>query len=105
MGEIIDNRVYNFSAGPCTLPLEVLEEAQADLVDYHELGMSLLEMSHRGPEFLALARSSQERLRALLGIGDDYANAPGTQFHAGSWNGSIRLAARTVNNRGLVSLF
>lgn len=49
MGQNAGNRVYNFSAGPCTLPLEVLEEAQAELVDYCGLGMSLLEMSHRGP--------------------------------------------------------
>lgn len=57
-------RAHNFSAGPCTLPLSVLEEAQAEFVDYHGAGASLVEMSHRGPaydavhmEALALARS------------------------------------------------
>ena len=45
------NRLHNFSAGPCTLPLEVLEEAQAEFVDYQGAGMSLIEMSHRGKHF------------------------------------------------------
>lgn len=49
------NRKFNFSAGPCTLPLEVLEEAQAEFVDYHGAGMSLIEMSHRGAHFQAVA--------------------------------------------------
>ncbi len=44
-------RVYNFCAGPCTLPLAVLEEAQAEFVDYHGSGMSLIEMSHRGKHY------------------------------------------------------
>ena len=48
----MNNRIYNFSAGPCTLPLEVLEEAQAELVDYKGAGMSLIEMSHRGKDFM-----------------------------------------------------
>jgi phosphoserine aminotransferase len=42
------NRIFNFSAGPCTLPLEVLERAQKEFVDYGGAGMSLIEMSHRG---------------------------------------------------------
>lgn len=49
------NRKFNFSAGPCTLPLEVLEEAQAEFVDYHGAGMSLIEMSHRGSHFQTVA--------------------------------------------------
>jgi len=51
----MNERKYNFSAGPCTLPLEVLEEAQQELVDYHGAGMSLIEMSHRGAHFQAVA--------------------------------------------------
>lgn len=51
----MSERKYNFSAGPCTLPLEVLEEAQRELVDYHGAGMSLIEMSHRGAHFQAVA--------------------------------------------------
>ena len=63
MGQYSDNRVYNFSAGPCTLPLEVLEETQAELVDYHGLGMSLLEMSHRGPVFEPIYEEGNARYR------------------------------------------
>ncbi|MGQ0847686.1 MAG: 3-phosphoserine/phosphohydroxythreonine transaminase [Actinomycetota bacterium] len=47
-------RAHNFGAGPCTLPLEVLEEAQAELVEFGGSGMSLLEMSHRSPEYEAV---------------------------------------------------
>ena len=43
-------RVYNFSAGPATLPVEVLEKAQKELVDYHGTGMSVMEMSHRSSD-------------------------------------------------------
>ena len=44
------NRIFNFSAGPCTLPLPALEEAQAEFLDYQGKGMSLIEMSHRSKE-------------------------------------------------------
>ena len=47
----MSNRKHNFSAGPCTLPLSVLEEAQTEFVDYQGAGMSLIEMSHRGKHF------------------------------------------------------
>ena len=50
-----NNRKYNFSAGPAMLPLDVLEEAQKDLVDYKGTGMSVLEMSHRGKDFVSMA--------------------------------------------------
>ena len=44
-------RIYNFSAGPAVLPLEVLKEVQAELLDFQETGMSILEMSHRSPAY------------------------------------------------------
>ena len=47
-------RAHNFSAGPCTLPVEVLKALQAEMVDYQESGMSLIEMSHRGQHFDAV---------------------------------------------------
>ena len=47
-------RVHNFSAGPCTLPLSVLEESQAEFVDYHGAGMYLIEKSNRGKHFVAV---------------------------------------------------
>lgn len=72
MGENIGNRVYNFSAGPCTLPLEVLEETQAELVDYHGLGMSLLEMSHRGPIFDSIYEETRSLALSLWDAPDDF---------------------------------
>lgn len=67
------SRVYNFSAGPATLPLPVLDRIHEELYDYAGSGMSVMEISHRGPQFIALARASEARLRALMGISDDYA--------------------------------
>lgn len=67
------SRVYNFGAGPAVLPLEVLQEAQADLVDFKGAGMSVMEMSHRGKEYDALHNEAIANVRELLGLGDDYA--------------------------------
>lgn len=64
--------IYNFSAGPATLPADVLATAQAELVDWHGSGMSVLEMSHRGPEFLSIYDKAVEDFRALYGIPDNY---------------------------------
>jgi len=66
------NRVHNFSAGPATLPLEVLEKAQSELVDYKGKGASILEMSHRSAEYSEIDQQAKSRLKKLLGIGDDY---------------------------------
>lgn len=65
-------RVYNFSAGPANLPLEVLERAQKDLVDYQGAGMSVMEMSHRSPEYKAIFDGAIENLRQLMSIPDSY---------------------------------
>lgn len=65
-------RVYNFSAGPATLPVEVLEKAQADLLDWQGCGMSVMEMSHRGEEFVSIADKARADLKALLNVPDDY---------------------------------
>ena len=66
-------RAINFSAGPCTLPLNVLEEAQNELVDYQGRGMSLLEMSHRSPEYEAVHNEALALSRAVFGAPDDFA--------------------------------
>lgn len=66
------HRVYNFSSGPCTLPLEVLERAQAEFIDYHGLGMSAIEMSHRSKPIVALHEAALASLRELLNLSDDY---------------------------------
>lgn len=66
-------RVYNFSAGPAMLPLEVLERAQAELLDWGGSGMSVMEVSHRGKAFVECAAAAEASLREVMGISDDYA--------------------------------
>lgn len=65
-------RVYNFCPGPCTLPLEVLEETQSELVNYKNTGMSIVEHSHRGPEYDAVHNETINLLRELLEVPDDF---------------------------------
>ena len=67
------SRVYNFSAGPAALPLEVLEIIREDIPDWQGTGMSVMEVSHRSKEFVELAARSEANLRQLLGVPDDYA--------------------------------
>ncbi len=116
--------IYNFSAGPAVLPKAVLERAAAEMLDWHGSGMSVMEMSHRGPEFMAIHAAALADLRELLAVPDNYKilflqggglgqNAivplnlvgrkarPVVDFiHTGSWSGkSIKEAAKyaTVN--------
>jgi len=65
-------RVHNFSAGPATLPFEVLEKAQSELVEYKEKGRSLMEMSHRSAEYTEIDQQAKARLSSLLGLGEDF---------------------------------
>ena len=65
-------RVFNFSAGPAVLPEEVLEKAAAEMLDWHGSGMSVMEMSHRGKEFIGIAAKAEADLRTLLAIPADY---------------------------------
>lgn len=65
-------RVFNFAAGPCVMPAEVLEQAQRELLDWKGQGISLLEMPFTGDDFKAIHQSAQDRLRALLAIPDNY---------------------------------
>lgn len=65
-------RVYNFAAGPSTLPVSVLEQAQKELLDYQGTGMSIVEMSHRGKPFMAVNAEANQLLRELMNIPDDY---------------------------------
>lgn len=66
------NRVYNFSAGPSTLPLPVLERAQKELVCYGDAGMSVMEMSHRSAAYQDIIDSCEALVRELLGVSDRY---------------------------------
>jgi phosphoserine aminotransferase len=61
-------RVFNFSAGPAVLPEEVLSQAAAEMLDWHGCGMSVMEMSHRGKDFIAIAEQAESDLRELLAI-------------------------------------
>ena len=66
------SRVWNFSAGPAALPEEVLRQAQEELLDWHGVGCSVMEMSHRGKEFTGIIEQAEADLRALLGIPANY---------------------------------
>ena len=64
--------IYNFSAGPAVLPHEVLLQAKEELLDWHGSGMSVMEMSHRGKEFMGIAAQAEQDLRDLLAIPANY---------------------------------
>ena len=66
------NRSYNFSPGPAAIPLEALEQARDELLNYKQSGMSVMEMSHRSKEFLSIIEEAEDNIRALLGITNDY---------------------------------
>lgn len=112
-------RIFNFSAGPAVLPTEVLQQAAGEMLDWHGSGMSVMEMSHRGPEFSSIHRQALDDLRELLDVPANYKilfqqggglgqnaivplnlarrrNDPVVDFvHTGSWSGkSIKEAAR-----------
>jgi phosphoserine aminotransferase len=65
-------RVYNFASGPSVLPLAALESAAAELVEYQGKGMSLLEMSHRGKEYMAVHASAIQLTKEILGVPDNF---------------------------------
>ena len=65
-------RVFNFSPGPAVLPHPVLEQARDEMLDWHGSGMSVMEMSHRGKEFIAIAADAEADLRELLAIPANY---------------------------------
>ncbi|MBZ2206751.1 3-phosphoserine/phosphohydroxythreonine transaminase [Massilia soli] len=116
-------QIFNFSAGPAVLPKEVLQQAADEMLDWHGSGMSVMEMSHRGPEFISIYQQAVHDLRELLNVPDNYRilflqggglaqnavipmnmvgrNAqPATIdfVHTGSWSGkSIKEAARYAN--------
>jgi phosphoserine aminotransferase len=65
-------QVFNFSAGPAVLPKEVLQQAAAEMLDWHGSGMSVMEMSHRGPEFISIYTQAEADLRELLNVPSNY---------------------------------
>lgn len=68
----MSDRVYNFSPGPATLPLEVLQELQSDLLSFQGTGISILEMSHRGKEYEAMQNETEALFKELLNAPDNY---------------------------------
>ncbi|QJD98842.1 3-phosphoserine/phosphohydroxythreonine transaminase [Massilia forsythiae] len=116
-------QVFNFSAGPAVLPKAVLQQAAAEMLDWHGSGMSVMEMSHRGPEFIAIYEQAETDLRELLAVPVNYrilfmqggglgqnaivplnllgrAAQPATIdfVHTGSWSGkSVKEAKRYAN--------
>lgn len=87
-------RVYNFNAGPAALPVTVLEQVQAELLNYGGTGMSVMEMSHRSKAFEAILHAAETDLRALYSIGADYA----VIFMQGG--ASLQFSAIPANLRG-----
>ena len=85
------NRIYNFNAGPATLPLDVLKEVQAELLDFRGSGMSILEISHRSKEFQAVLDDTKADIAELLHLPADYgicfmAGGGTLQFSCVPWN-------------------
>ncbi len=115
--------IFNFSAGPAVLPREVLQQAAAEMLDWHGSGMSVMEMSHRGPEFISIYKQAVADFRELLNVPANYRilflqggglgensivplNLAGRRaqpatvdfVHTGSWSGkSLKEAARYAN--------
>jgi len=65
-------RIFNFSAGPAVLPEEVLKQAQQEMLDWNSSGMSVMEMSHRGKEFISIAQKAEADVRELLNVPANY---------------------------------
>ena len=65
-------RAWNFTAGPCTLPLKVMEQAKNEFLDFEGMGAGVIEISHRSPEFDAVAKGSEKLLRELMNIPSNY---------------------------------
>lgn len=66
------SQVYNFSAGPAMLPVEVLRRAEQELCNWRGLGTSVMEISHRSKEFMSVAKEAENNLRQILAVPDNY---------------------------------
>lgn len=92
------SRIFNFSAGPATLPLDVLETIRADIPDYHGEGMALIEMSHRSKTFDKIVVDAEQLIRDLMGFSDDYQ----TLFLQGGATGQFAAVALNLLQDGKV---
>ena len=92
-------RAYNFSAGPAILPEEVLQQAQAEFVDYQSTGMSIMEMSHRGKEYSAVHDETIANFKELLKIPDGYS----VLFMTGGATAQFALAPMNLLGNGKIA--
>jgi phosphoserine aminotransferase len=90
-------QVFNFSAGPAVLPKEVLQQAAAEMLDWHGSGMSVMEMSHRGPEFISIYTQAEADLRELLDVPANYRSC---SCRAGGWARIRHRAAEPAGPQG-----
>ena len=112
-------RVYNFSAGPAAIPEEVLVQAREEMLDWNGSGMSVMEMSHRGKEFMSIAEQAEADLREVMSIPDNYkvlflqggasaqfamipmnlaANGKADYINTGSWSKKAIAEAKRISN-------
>ena len=71
-GNTTPHRVPNFSAGPATIPTEVLQRAQSEMLNWQNRGVSVMEVSHRSKEYIAITEKAEAKLRSLMAIPDNY---------------------------------
>lgn len=95
-------RAFNFNAGPSAMPAEVLLEAQSEFLDYAGTGMSIIEMSHRSPEYAAMHAETKALLAELMGVPEDYEilfiqGGGSTQFYMHALNFFTKPRAAYVN--------
>lgn len=90
------NRIHNFSAGPSTLPVDALQEAQKEFLDYQGLGLSIIEDSHRSKAYDAVHNEAIANIRELMGINDDYA----VLFLTGGASGQFAMAPMNLLGEG-----
>ncbi len=88
--------VWNFSAGPAQLPIDVLKKAQEELLSYKKSGLSVMEMSHRSAEFQEIMEETEARFRRLLEISDEYA----VLFLQGGASGQFLMAPANLKRNG-----
>jgi phosphoserine aminotransferase len=89
-------KIYNFCAGPAMLPTAVMQKAQAEFLDWQSMGRSVMEISHRSKEYIALAETAEQDLRDLLGVPDNYK----VLFAQGGGRGQFSAVPMNLRGRG-----
>ncbi len=119
------SKVHNYSAGPCILPQEVFEEASQSVLDFDGMGLSILEISHRSPEFVAVMEEARSLVKEILNIPDSYevlflqggaslgfyisainfmkANGKGAYVNTGSWSNKAIKEAKKLGGVDVIA--